>query len=105
TIGVNITSMFLMLWVLNRRLNGLPLLQWGKILLLLIAGTIAAGFGSWGISHLWDQWLGHSNLLLETGQIIFPSLVALVIFFVVASWLQLPELSLLLTRIQKKLKR
>ncbi len=105
TIGVNITSMGIMLWVLNRRLDGLPLLDWGKILLTLIGGTILAGVVSWQSSQLWEKWLGNDNLLLETGQIIFPSLLALVIFFTVASWLDLPELKILMTRIRKKIKR
>jgi len=105
TIGVNITSMGVMLWVLNRRLNGLPLLQWGKILLTLIGGTILAGVGSWGSNQLWEQWLGYNNLFLEIGQIIFPSAVALILFFMVANRLQLPELNILLNRIRTKIKR
>ncbi|AFZ43692.1 integral membrane protein MviN [Halothece sp. PCC 7418] len=104
TIGVNITSMAVMLWLLNRKLNGLPLWEWGKILSILIGGTFLAGLGSWGSNQLWEQWLGYSNLLLETGQILFPSLIAFVIFFTVASWLRLPELAILVTRIRNKLK-
>jgi len=105
TIGVNITSMVVMLWVLNQKLNGLPLFKWSKILLILIGGTILAGLGSWGSSQLWQNWFGYQNLLLEIGQIIFPSIIALVIFFGIATLLNLPELSILITRIKKKLKR
>jgi putative peptidoglycan lipid II flippase len=105
TIGVNITSMTVMLWVLNRKLNGLPLLEWGKILSFLMGGTVLAGFGSWGTSQLWANWLGYNNLFLETGQILVASAVALTLFFIVASWLKLPELTILMTRIRKKIKR
>jgi putative peptidoglycan lipid II flippase len=104
TIGVNITSMVVMLWVLNRRLNGLPLLKWGNIFLTLAAGTILAGLGSFGTSQLWKQWLGNDNLLLEIGQLLFPSAVAILLFFAVASWLKLPELTILITRFRKKIK-
>ncbi|NBD33684.1 MAG: murein biosynthesis integral membrane protein MurJ [Cyanobacteria bacterium] len=103
TVGVNITSMGVMLWILNRRLNGLPLLEWGKILFILIGGTIFAGLGSWSSSQIWQQWLGHENLLLEIGQIILPSMVAVIIFFVIANFLNLPELTILINRIRKKL--
>jgi len=105
TIGVNITSMGIMLWALNQRLNGLPLLQWGKILSILIGATLLAGMGSWGSSQVWQQWLGHSNLLLEMGQIILPSTIALIIFFSIASLLQLPELTILTTRLKNKLRK
>jgi putative peptidoglycan lipid II flippase len=105
TIGVNITSMGIMLWALNQRLNGLPLLEWGKILSILIGATILAGIGSWGSSQIWQQWLGYGNLLLEMGQIILPSTVALVIFFSIASLLQLPELTILTTRFKNKLRK
>jgi len=105
TIGVNITSMVVMLWVLNRRLNGLPLLQWVRILLTLIAGTVLAGLGSFGTSQLWQKWLGSDHLLLETGQLLLPSAVAIMLFFAVASWLNLPELTILITRFRNKLKR
>jgi len=105
TIGVNITSMGVMLWVLNRRLNGLPLLHWGKILFVLIGGTALSGAASWETSYLWDKWLGNDNLLLETGHILLPSLIALIIFFAVASRLNLPEMTILMTRIKNKIKR
>lgn len=105
TIGVNITSMGVMLWVLNRRLNGLPLFAWGKILLVLMSGAALAGVASWKVSDFWEQWLGNDNLLLETGQILLPSLVAFVIFFMVANRLNLPEMKILAMRIKKKLKR
>lgn len=105
TIGVNITSMGVMLWVLNRRLNGLPFLKWGKIFLILVIGALLAGVASWGSSFLWEEWLGNSNLILETGQLIFPSLIAVLIFFLIANWLKLPEVSLLKERIKNKFQR
>lgn len=105
TIGVNITSMVVMLLVLNRRLNGLPLLHWGKIILTLIGGAILAGVGSFACSKLWEKWLGYDNLWLEVGQIVFPSAIALILFFVVAHRLQLPELTILVKRVKAKIKR
>lgn len=105
TIGVNLISMVIMLWVLNNRLNGLPLLHWSKIIAFLFIGTVFAGIGSWGISQLWEVWLGYDNLILQIGQIVFPSLVAFSIFFLIASWLKLPELNILIERVKSKVKR
>lgn len=105
TIGVNITSMAVMLWVLNRRLHGLPLLKWGKILLTLLGACILAGCGSFACSQLWGNWLGYNNFFLELGHILLPSTVAIAIFFTVANWLKLPELTILMNRFKNKLKR
>ena len=105
TIGVNVTSMGLFLWILNRRLNGLPLGEWGLALLGLTGASLVAGLGSWGVSWGWEQVLGSSNLLLQLFQLCLSLLVALGIFIFLAMKLKLPELDLLVSRIRQKLAR
>ncbi len=104
TIGVNLTSMAVMLWVLNNRLQGLPLLHWGKILLILIGGTVLAGMACLGTSQVWVNWLGRDNLLLEFGELLISSAIALGVFYTVAIWLRLPEMTILINRVRSKLK-
>ncbi|NES83429.1 MAG: murein biosynthesis integral membrane protein MurJ [Moorea sp. SIO2B7] len=102
TIGVNITSMALLLWILNRRLNGLPLQEWGLALLGLTGASIVAGLGSWGVSFSFAQLLGTNNILLQLLQLGTSVIVAFAIFAFLAMQLKLPELDLLLSRIRKK---
>ncbi len=105
TIGVNIVSMAIFLWLLHRRLNGLPLGEWSMGFLGLIFASLISGLGSWGVSGLWENYLGNDNLLLLLGQLLSSSAIAIIIFFVVAMQLQLPELAMLTSRIRQKLNK
>ena len=105
TIGVNIISVSIFLYLLNRRLHGLPLMQWGWSLLGLIFASILAGLGSWGVSWVWSSSIGNSNLLLLLLQLGLSSLVAFALFAIVAMQLKLPEVDMLATRIKQKLGR
>ena len=105
TIGVNIVSMAVFLWLLDRRLNGLPLLQWSKSLFGLIIATILATAASYGVSYSWENYLGNGNLVLLLLQLIVASIVAVVVFFLAIIPLQLPEVAMLTGKIRQKLGR
>ena len=105
TIGVNIVSMSVFIWILHRRLDGLPLWQWGKDLLGLFVATAVAGTASYGVSQVWENTLGNSNLLLLIVELSIASGVAVVIFGLIAMQLKLPELNILTSRIRQKLGR
>ncbi|MEQ8384205.1 MAG: murein biosynthesis integral membrane protein MurJ [Coleofasciculus sp. A1-SPW-01] len=103
TIGVNIISMSWLLWVLNRRLHGLPLGEWGIALVGLAGSSVVAGLGSWGVSWGWQQVLGSENLLLQVLQLSLAMSVALGIFAVLVARLKLPEVDILVSRLRQKL--
>ncbi|NJK58317.1 MAG: murein biosynthesis integral membrane protein MurJ [Pleurocapsa sp. SU_5_0] len=103
TIGVNIISMIAFLWILNRRLNGLPLLQWSKELVGLFVATTVAGFASYGVSQGLEQVVGNDNLVLLLLELSLASAVAIIIFGLIAIQLKLPELKILTNKIRQKL--
>ena len=103
TIGVNIVSMAIFLWLLDLRLNGLPLLQWSKSLLGLIIATVLASAASYGVSYGWENYLGNSNFILLLLQLIVASLVAVTVFFIAIVPLQLPEVAMLTGKIRQRL--
>ena len=103
TIGVNIISMTAFIWILHRRLNGLPLWQWGKDIGGLFLATMIAGFASYTVSQGLEKTLGNGNLLLLLIELSISSAVALLIFALIAMQLKLPELNLLTSRIRQKL--
>lgn len=105
TIGVNAVSMVIFLGILNHRLRGLPLWEWGGILLGLIGCSVVSGLASLGISLLWTQWLGVDNFFLLLGQLGFCTLIALVVFFSLAMLLKLTELEMLSSRVRQKVFR
>lgn len=102
TIGVNVVSMGIMLWVLHQRLQGLPLLQWGRDLLWLMGGSAIAGGGAWGLSVAWERYLGSENLLFQLLQLGLSATVALGIFGAIAWQRQLPEMAILTQRLGNK---
>lgn len=103
TIGVNITSMAILLWGLHRRLNGLPLLEWGKALFALAGASAIAGCGSWGISWGWERLFGHGNFLLQLLQLGLAMGAAFGIFTLITLQFQLPEVEILVSRLRQRL--
>ncbi len=102
TVGVNIISMAAYLWILNKHLNGLPLLQWSKDICGLFLATLMAGLASYWLNHFLEATLNNSNLLTLMLRLILASLAAVIIFGLVAIQLKLPELDLLITQIKQK---
>ena len=105
TVGVNIISMTIFIWILHLRLNGLPLLQWSKSIAGLFVATLLAGLASYGISQVWETTLGNDNFWLLLLELSICSAIAIVIFGAIAILLKLPELDLLTSRIRQKLNR
>lgn len=105
TIGVNIVSMAILLYILQRRLQGLPLLAWGGLLAGLSGGAAIAGLGAWGTAWAWERWLGSASFLFLCLQLILASGVAIALFGGLALLLRLPELDLLVGRVRQKLRR
>lgn len=105
TIGVNIFSMITMIWILHKRLNGLPLIQWLLILLGLIIATVISSFGCWGSDQLLNLLWGNQGLLIQLINLLISSIIALGIFLVVCLPLKLPELEILFTKINAKFAR
>nr|WP_155083899.1 murein biosynthesis integral membrane protein MurJ [Cyanobacterium aponinum] len=105
TIGVNIFSMIIMLFILNKRLNGLPLKEWTVIFLGLIVATIISGFSCWGFYGLISSFWVKESLLLQGVNLLFSCLIALGIFLLFTIPLKLPELSILLSKINAKISK
>lgn len=105
TIGVNFISMSIFIWILNRRLNGLPLGQWGKNMTGLCFATLLAGLASYGASQGWEATIGNDNLLLLFAELSMCSTLAIIVFGAIAMQLRLPELDMLAGRIRQKLGR
>ncbi|MGB5592666.1 MAG: murein biosynthesis integral membrane protein MurJ [Crocosphaera sp.] len=102
TIGVNAVSLIIFLTILNNRLGGLPLKEWGAALFALTGISFLAGVASWGISWGWQQVYHGDNLLLQLLQLMVCVGVAFGVFLTLSIQLKLPEVDLLLSRIFQK---
>lgn len=102
TAGVNVVSMAMLLWVLQKRLNGLPWRSAGLPIAGLAVGSTIAGFISWGTLLGSQRFLGTEGLLIQLAQISLAGLVGLAAFALFAKQLKLPEVDLFVERIQQK---
>ncbi|MGL5872573.1 MAG: murein biosynthesis integral membrane protein MurJ [Xenococcaceae cyanobacterium] len=105
TVIVNFFSMSIFLWILNRRLKGLPLKEWGSAFFSLLGASFLAGLIGYATSLSWQNFLGNSNLFLLLGQLVLSTAVILMTFTAIAVRLKLPEVDILALRLGQKLKR
>lgn len=102
SMGVNLTAMLMMLWCLHRRLHGLALGEWGISILGLIVASGVGGIAAWGFVGVWERFRSNLGWVWQVIEIAIASGVGLGIFAVLVSWLELPEVDLLVKRLQKK---
>lgn len=105
TVTVNLVSMIAMLWILNRRLHGLPLREWSVPVFGLTLGSAIAGAACWGALWGMQQVWGTEGLLIQLAQLGIASAVGLGVFAVIAAQLKLPEVTLFVDRLRQKLAR
>ena len=93
TVGVNFSSVVMLLWLLDRKLNGLPWREWSIPILGLTAGSVAAGFASFGTLVSLQQLLGTQGLIIQLLQLCVSGLVGILVFAIMASCLKIPEVN------------
>lgn len=105
TVGVNLFSMLTFLVLLDRKLGGLPWLDWSKPILGLIGSSFLAGLGCWGVLRGTASLLGTEGFWVQLLQTLLASGAGLGIFVLGAMLLRVPELDLLLARLRQKFLR
>jgi putative peptidoglycan lipid II flippase len=105
TVGVNITSTLAMVLLLDRKLNGIPWLNWGKTIFMLTLLSGLAGLAAWGSRLGLEQLLGIEGFLNRLVQLAIASSAGLIIFALGTVLLQIPEATLLVNRIKGRFLR
>jgi putative peptidoglycan lipid II flippase len=102
TVCINLISFLVMLFLLNRRLNGLPWRGFLPLAWILLA-SIAAGGATWGVSYGWQQLILDSNKLTLILQLVLSGGVGFGLFVAIVSQLKLPEFDQFSQQIRRKL--
>ena len=102
TVGVNLISMLMFLWLLDRKLNGLPWREWSVPILGLIGGSLATGLASWGTLWGLTQIWGTEGLLWQLLQLSVSGLVGVGVFALIAAQMKLPEVDIFVSRLLKR---
>ena len=105
TVGVNIVSMVVLLWLLNKKLNGLPLLSWSGAIASLTGASLVAGAASWGILLGTEKLLGTDGFVAIVLQLSLAGLGGLAVFGLIATQLKLEEVDIFVDRVRQKLGR
>ncbi len=102
TVTVNIISTIVLLWILNRRLNGLPLREWSTSMVGLAIASAIAGVAAWGTLKATEQILGNTGLLVLLVQLSIAGLVGFGLFALIAARLRLPEVKQMSDRLRQR---
>lgn len=105
TVGVNLFSMLVFLWLLNRRLDGLPWGEWARPFLGLVAASAIAGGLCWGTRWGLEQGLGTEGFFIQLLQLAIAGGVGLGGFVAIASQLNIPEFNMVANRLRQRLRR
>ncbi|NMG05358.1 murein biosynthesis integral membrane protein MurJ [Brasilonema sp. UFV-L1] len=102
TVGVNLSSTLMLLWLLDRKIHGLPWLEWSLPILGLTAGSVVAGAASYGTLEVLQKFLGENGLPIQLLQLSIAGLVGISVFTVIAAWMKLPEINVFVSRLRQR---
>ncbi|MBE9004579.1 murein biosynthesis integral membrane protein MurJ [Fortiea sp. LEGE XX443] len=102
TVGVNCSSMLMLLWLLDRKLNGLPWREWSLPIFGLTSGSIVAGVASYATLFGLQQLLGTKGLVIQLVQLSVAGLIGLVVFAAIASLMKIPEVNIFVVRLRQR---
>jgi putative peptidoglycan lipid II flippase len=102
TVGVNCSSMLMLLFLLNRKLNGLPWQEWCVPILGLTVGSIIAGLASFVTLMASQQILGKQGLISLLIELSISALVGIGVFAIIASSMNIPEVNTFVIKMQQK---
>jgi putative peptidoglycan lipid II flippase len=109
TVSVNLISMIVMMYLLDRRLNGMPLKSWSMTILGLTIASVIAGGASWGIYYVLSQNFASMSVVMrfgaEVGGLAIASAIGLTIFGAIAVQMKIPEISALTNQIKRRFSR
>ncbi|MDJ0795497.1 MAG: murein biosynthesis integral membrane protein MurJ [Calothrix sp. MO_167.B12] len=102
TVGVNCCSIFMLLFILNKKLNGLPIATWSLPIFGLAAASVIAGGASFATLQLCQRFLGTEGLLILLLQLVISSLAGLCVFGAIAAAMKLPEINAFVARMRQR---
>jgi putative peptidoglycan lipid II flippase len=102
TVCINLISFSVMLFLLNRRLNGLPWRGFLPLLWIFAASAIAGG-ATWGVSYGWQQVIPVDNKITLLIQLALAGGIGFGLFITIMSQLKLPEFDKFVTQIRQKI--
>ena len=105
TVGVNLLSMIMLLYCLDKKLGGLPWGEWGLPFLGLTSGSSLTAFVTLATLQVCQRVLGTEGLVIQLVQLSVASFVGLGVFALFVSQMKLPEVDMFVDRIRGRFRR
>lgn len=105
TVGVNVVSMVVMLVLLDRKIDGLPWLDWTRPVALLILASLISGAAALGVRLGLEHWMGTQGFFVNLLILCLAGAVGVGIFAATAIALQIPEAHQLIQRLRSRFGR
>ncbi|MBW4629711.1 MAG: murein biosynthesis integral membrane protein MurJ [Brasilonema octagenarum HA4186-MV1] len=105
TVGVNFISLLMLLWLLDRRLDGLRWREWSLPILGLATASLVGGGASYGTLEVLQKFLGEDALQIQLVQISIAGLVGIGVFAVIVAMMKLPEIEIFVSRLRERFLR
>lgn len=102
TVCINLISFSAMLFLLNRRLNGLPWRGFLPLVGIFLASMVTDGV-TWGISYGWQQFIPVSNKITLLMQLALSAGIGFSVFVAIVSQLKLPEFDNFVAQLRRKI--
>ncbi|MEG5057161.1 murein biosynthesis integral membrane protein MurJ [Microcoleus sp. A2-C5] len=100
TVGVNLVSMIMFLYLLDKKLGGLPWGEWSLPFLGLACGSSLTAFVSLATLQGCQRVLGTEGLVIQLVQLSVASFTGLGVFAIFVSQMKLPEVDMFVDRIR-----
>lgn len=105
TVGVNLSSTLMLLFILNRKLNGLPLFAWSLPIISLTVGSVVSGIVSFATLEVLQQFLGTQGLHIQLLELSIAGLIGLGLFAILSAWMKIPEVNVFVSRMSQRFRK
>ncbi|MBW4601238.1 MAG: murein biosynthesis integral membrane protein MurJ [Calothrix sp. FI2-JRJ7] len=104
TVGVNLSSTLMLLYLLDRKIGGLPWIEWSLPILGLTAASVAGGISSFATLQLVERFLvGNENLLLLLIKLSVAGLVGLIVFGAITAVMRIHEINSFVVKMRQRI--
>ncbi|MBD2136715.1 murein biosynthesis integral membrane protein MurJ [Anabaena sp. FACHB-1237] len=103
TVGVNLSSTIMLLYLLNRKLNGIPWQEWSKPILGLLGGSIISGGVSYAVLMASQQILGTQGLINLLIELSISGVFGIGVFALFSTKMNIPEINDFVLKMRQKI--
>ena len=105
TVGVNLVSMIMFLYLLDKKLGGLPWGEWSLPFLGLASGSSLTAFAALATLRCCQIFLGTEGVIIQIVELSVGSVVGLGVFAIFVNQMKLPEVDMFVDRIRGRFGR